>query len=224
MKNIAIALIDREPIFRGGLRLLLEKEAGFVVVGETADGLEGLGLIEQTTPDVVITEIVIPGLGGTELARRVVKRWPKTRVVILTSHAKEQYVLEALRIGVCAYVLKDASPVDLIKAIREAVAGRRYLSAPFSDKAVAMYLESSIGAPHGLSESLTNREREVLHLAAEGLKNSDIAERLGISPRTVEKHRSHAMHKLGVDGQTALVHFAMENGLLPPPDDADPRS
>jgi DNA-binding NarL/FixJ family response regulator len=204
------------------VRLLLESERRFEVVGESGDGLEGVALIERAQPEVVVASLVLPALGGIEVAARARRRWPRVHVIVLTASMKEESVLRALRAGAFAYVLRQADPSELIKAIDESLEGRRYISPPFSDVAIAAYLASSPKLPSGPLDSLTTREREALLLAAEGLTNAAIAARLGISPRTAEKHRFRAMHKLCISNQTALVRFAIDNDLLPHPEQRAP--
>jgi DNA-binding NarL/FixJ family response regulator len=131
-------------------------------------------------------------------------------------YANEAYVLEALRNGAAAYVLKEASAADLVRAIREVMAGRRYLSPPLSETAIELYVQKAKAGPRDPYEALTTREREVLQLAAEGQSNPEIADRLGISARTVETHRANLMHKLDLRSQTDLVRYALRRGILPP--------
>ncbi len=208
-----IVLGDDHKIVLRGLRALLEAQPGFSVVGEAADGLKVAGLAERLKPDVLVVDLMMPGLSGFDVTRRVAKKLPKTRVVILSMYSSEAHVVEALRSGAAAYVLKDASAEELVTAIREAAAGRRYLSAPFSTDSIDAYLKR----PGGVDayEALTPREREVLHLVAEGLTSGEIAGRLFISPRTAESHRANLMRKLGLRSRTDLVRFAFQRGIVP---------
>ena len=215
MSRTTILLADDHPVVRQGLRALLESEPEFAVVGEASDGLEAVGLVERLKPNVLVLDLMMPGLNGLEVARQVRQRAPKTRVVFLSIHANEAYVLEALRNGAAGYVIKDATTAELVRAVREVAAGRRYLSPPLSEHAIEAYLEKAKGAPLDRYETLTTREREVLHLAAEGLSNPEIAARLGISPRTTETHRAHLMSKLGLHSQTDLVRYALRRGIIP---------
>ena len=213
---ISILLADDHPVVRRGLRALLEAVPDFRVAGETGDGLEAVRLVEELRPQVLVLDLMMPGVGGLEVARQVNLRFPTTKVVILSMHANEAYVLEALRNGASAYVLKDAGGGELLQAVRSVVAGSRYLSAPLSERAIADYVEKAKSAPLDPVGELTTREREVLGLAAEGQSSADIAARLGISPRTAETHRANLMRKLGLHNQTDLVRFATRQGILPP--------
>ncbi len=160
-------------------------------------------------------DLMMPGLGGLEVTRQVTRRSPQTRIVILSMHASDAYVVEALRNGASAYVLKDSSASELVRAIREVTAGRRYLTPPLSESAIKAYMEKTQSAAIDPYEGLTTREREVLHLAAEGLSSAEIAGRLGISPRTAESHRASVLHKLDLHSQTDLIRFAIKRGILP---------
>ena len=175
-----------------------------------------LRLTEQLVPKVLVLDLMMPGLNGLEVARQLTHRAVPTRIVILSMHANEAYVLEALRNGAAAYVLKDSSAADLVRAVREAVAGRRYLSPPLSEPAIDTYLEKARKTGTlDIYETLTSREREVLQLVAEGHTTPEVAGKLFISPRTVETHRANLLHKLGLRTQTDLIRFALQRGILP---------
>ena len=216
MRTISILLADDHRMVRQGFRALLEAEKDFCIVDETGDGLDALRLAEQLKPQVLVLDLMLPGLRGLEVARQIKQRGLRTKVVILSMHANEAYVLEALRNGAAGYVLKDANAAELVRAVREAVAGRRYLSPPLSEPAMEAYLEKARAAGTlDVYEALTNREREVLQLAAEGHTSATIAGKLFISPRTVEIHRSNLMHKLGLRSPTDLIRYALQRGILP---------
>jgi DNA-binding NarL/FixJ family response regulator len=217
MRRTTLVLVDDHHIVRRGLRILLEAEPDLNVIGEESDGLRAVALVERVKPDVLVLDLMMPGLNGLEVARQVTKRSPQTRVVVLSMYANEPYVLQALRNGASAYVVKDASPNELPKAIREAAAGRRYLSPPLTDRAIEAYLTRAGAASLDLYETLTTREREVLHLAAQGLSNAQIASRLSISPRTAETHRANLMHKLDLHNQSDLIQYAVRRGIVPAP-------
>ncbi|PLS77204.1 MAG: DNA-binding response regulator [Chloroflexi bacterium] len=212
----SIVLADDHAVVRQGLRALLVTGAKFSIVGEAADGLEVLQVVERHKPDVLIVDLMMPGLSGLEVTRQVSQRSPQIRIVILSMHANEAYVLEALKNGAAGYVLKDSSADDLVHAVREVAAGRRYLSPPLSERAIEAYIQQQTAtATLDRYEALTAREREVFHLTAEGSTNNEIAARLSISPRTVEIHRANVMRKLGLHSQTDVIRFALRRGILP---------
>ena len=213
-----IVLADDHPIVRQGMRGLLESEPGFVVVGEAGDGREAVELVERLQPDIAILDLMMPELNGLEVARRALRLSPRTRVVILSMYSDEPHVLEALRAGAMAYVLKGTSTETLIFALREAMAGRRYLSPPLSDRAVEVYL-AQIGTaarPTDRYELLTAREREVLELVARGASYAEIADKLTISPRTAETHRTNLMRKLDLKTSADITLYAVQRGLIDP--------
>jgi two-component system response regulator NreC len=210
-----IVLADDHRIVRQGLRALLEAEPDFQLVGETGDGLEAVQLAGRLQPDVVVLDLMMPSINGLEATRQISDGCPQTHVIILSMHADEGYVLEALRNGAAGYVLKDSSADDLARAVREVVAGRRYLSPPLSERAIEVYMQKAQETSLDPYEKLTNREREVLHLAAEGHSSSEIAERLSISSRTVETHRANMMRKLDLHSQTDLIRYALKRGIIP---------
>jgi two-component system response regulator NreC len=214
MNDIKVMLVEDHEIVRQGLRALLDAESGMQVIGETGDGLEAVGLVSQLRPDVLLLDLSLPGLHGLEVVRAVRKQAPQTRVVILSMHATEAHVLQALRNGADGYVLKDCNTSVLVQALREVAAGRRYLCPALSVRAVEVYIENAPAAPLDKYEELTTREREVLQLAAEGHSAAQIAARLFISPRTVESHRGHLMHKLGLRTRTDLIFYALQRGLV----------
>ena len=211
---IHLLLADDHQIVRQGLRAILTTIPDFRLVGEAADGLETVRLAERLRPDVLVLDLLMPGLDGLEVTRRVMRRSPRTRVVILSMHSNEAYVVEALRAGAVGYVLKEAGAEQLIHAIREAAGGRRCL--PIPEPALSTYLRKAEGNSLDPYDTLTAREREVLQLTAEGLSGAEISSRLFISPRTVESHRANLMRKLGVRNQKELIRLAVQRGIQPP--------
>lgn len=212
---ITIVLSDDHNIVRQGLRALLESESDFKLVGEAEDGLKAVHLVEQLKPNVLILDLSMPNLNGLDVCRRIHKNVPDTKIIILSMHSNESYVQEALTLGASGYVLKKNDAVELIRAIREVTAGRRYLSPPLSDQAIEAYIkkkESSHGDGH---KNITAREREILQLAAEGYIAKEIAQRLTISPRTVEHHLANLMNRFNLHQTTDLIRYAQEQGLLP---------
>ena len=207
---ISLILADDHQILRQALRLLLESQTDFQVIAETGDGMEAVQLVELHKPDVMIVDMMMPSLLGTEVARRSKHVSPSTQVIVLSMHDMEGYVAEALQAGATGYVLKKNSSQELILAIRQTLAGQHYLSPPLNERSVQAYLQRADDSHfHDPLEALTDRERQVFHLAAEGLTNPQIAERLSLSVRTVEMHRAHLMKKLGLKSQTELVKYAL---------------
>ena len=218
MSAARIVLADDHQVVRLGLRTLLESEPGFEVIGEAGDGLEAVQMAERCSPEVVILDLQMPRLNGIEAARQIQARSPQIRVVILSVFDSEAYVVEALSAGASAYVLKQSTTEDLVVAVREALAGKRYLSPSLSERAIETYIHYVQSAKAGeldVIETLTPREREVLNLAAQGCATAEIGRRLSLSPRTVETHRAHLMRKLGLHSQVDLARFALERGILP---------
>jgi DNA-binding NarL/FixJ family response regulator len=211
-----LLLADDHLMVRQGLRALLAREPDLRLVGEAAEGLEALRLAERLRPDVLVLDLMMPGLNGLDVARQVARRSPETRVVILSMHAHEAYVLESLLAGAAGYVLKESSSDELVKAIRAVTAGGRYLSPPLSEEALGAYTRRTGSLPPDPYHTLTARERVVLQLTAEGHSGTDIAERLFISPRTVETHRANLMRKLKVRNQKELVRYALQRGPQAP--------
>jgi DNA-binding NarL/FixJ family response regulator len=213
--TISLVLADDHPVVRRGMRTLLESQADFSIVGEAGDGLETVRLVERLQPDVLILDLMMPGLSGLEVLRIVRRRSSRTRVVVLSMHSSNAFIAEALRNDATGYVLKGSTEEDLILAVREAAAGKRFLSAPVTERAIEAYIEQTRTAPLDPHETLTPREREVLQLSAEGRTGPEIAARLHISHRTVENHRANLMRKLGLQNQSELVRYALRRGLLP---------
>ena len=211
---IRILLVDDHHIVRQGFRSLLESEGDIQVVGEASNGLEALDLVPRLQPNIVIADVMMPEMNGLELTRQIQTLAPQVRVILLSMHSNEAYVLEALRNGAAGYVLKDSNASDLIQAIRKVAAGGRHLSEPLSERAIQAYASLAHDATFDAYETLTNRERMILQLSAEGHSGTEIADRLTISPRTVETHRSNLMHKLGLHSQTDLVRYALRRGIL----------
>lgn len=209
-----IVLADDHKIVRQGLRTILEAEHDFSILGEASDGLETVKMVEDLKPDVLVVDIMMPNLNGLEVTREISNKSNKTKVIILSMYDNESYILEALRNGALGYVLKSSESIYLCQAIREAVAGRRYLSPPLSDSAIKSYIEKTKESIVDVYETLTSRERQVFQLVAEGNTNSQIADRLYISSRTVEIHRSNMMRKLGLHKYAEIVKYAVKKGLL----------
>jgi DNA-binding NarL/FixJ family response regulator len=205
-------IADDHEIVRRGLRSLLESH-NCRVVAEAADGLTAAQTVEKLKPGLLFLDLNMPRLHGLEVLKQVRTSSPNTRVIVLSMHNDEPYVIEALRAGAAAYLLKGSESEEIGSALKEVLAGRRYLSAPLSEWAINNLSTKTPDTSDPLS-SLSPREREVLQLAAEGFGNQEIAEKLFISPRTSETHRTNLMRKLGLQTQTDLVRFAIRKGLI----------
>jgi DNA-binding NarL/FixJ family response regulator len=213
--TVTVLLADDHPIVRQGLRHLLEEEPGVTIVGEASDGLQAVQLAEKFKPNVLILDMIMPDLNGLEVLRRVKEHSPGTSSIVLSMQSADVYVVEALRAGALGYVLKETGPSELLGAIQQVLRGQRYLSPRISERLIDVLLETAGKLPADPYQSLTNREREVLQMAAEGLTTSEIAKRLSISPRTAELHRARMMNKLGLHNQTDLIRYALKRGILP---------
>jgi len=215
MNPIDIVLADDHHLVRQGVRALLEADPELRIVGEASTGLETCQLVKDLKPDVLLVDLRMPNLNGLEVTRQLTQRKTRTRVVILTIYDNDAYVLEALKNGASGYVLKDCTATDLVHAVHEVAAGGRYLSEAVSRRAIDAYLEESRHPTKDSYQTLTTREREVLHLVAQGQTNAEVAKQLSISPRTVEVHRANMIRKLALKTHTELIHYAMKRGILP---------
>ena len=206
-----LLLADDHMLVRQGLRVLLE-QAGMVVIGEAADGLEALRLAHTHQPEVAILDIAMPHLNGIETARRLRETVPQTKSILLTMHTEEPYVLEALQAGAVGYVLKTQAAVDIVQAIHTTLQGAIYLSPRVTHAVVKAYLACAT-LP---SDPLTSREREIVQRIAEGQTTKEIAAYLGLSVKTVESHRINLMRKLDIHETATLVRYAVRRGLITP--------
>ena len=211
----SIILTEDHTILRQGLRVLLSSDPDFKIVGEAEDGRESIRLAETLLPDLILMDLSMPNMTGIEAIREIKKRSTDTKIVVLTVHRGEEYVLSALEAGADGYVLKDANHDELTTAIRKVLEGKRYLSPDISGKVIEGYLEGKNALRKKTSwDTLTPREREILKLIAEGYKNREMAEALFISPKTVQKHRANLMEKLDLHNAVALTVFAIEKGIV----------
>jgi two-component system response regulator NreC len=210
-----VLLADDHPIMRAGIRLLLEDESDIEIVGEAENGLKAVEMAAALHPDVVIMDISMPDLDGFEATRRITQSGSETRVLVLTMYDSEEHFFEILKAGAVGYVPKKAAPTDLIAALRSVNAGGVFIYPTVAKSLVNDFLRRSDGP--GESESLgrlTDRERQVLRMIAEGQSNREIAESLVLSVKTVERHRANIMEKLGLHNRTALVKYAIRKGLV----------
>jgi two-component system, NarL family, response regulator NreC len=214
-----VVLADDQSIVRAGLTCFLGHESEFDVIGETGDGLRATRLIRRLKPDVVLINVSLPGLYGLEVVRRVRELLPCTGVVVLSRFASPDDVVQALRNGANGYVVKQAQPSELLRALRSAVAGTHYVSAPLSRmKSLKRWLNDAAARDRDPYDTLTNREREILQLVAEGFTSAAIGRRLSISRRTAEAHRAAMLHKLHLGSQTAVFRYALVRGVIPLPE------
>jgi len=212
--QIRILIADDHAVVREGIRHVLSADSAFEIVGEAANGLEAVQLAEQLRPDVVVLDLSMPVLSGLEAAERIRSAVPGTRVLVLSIHDHEEYILQSVRAGAQGYLRKDSSPAELRGAIRAVHAGGSFFGAPAAQAlAAALRDEPDAPTPSKLS-LLTAREREVLIEIARGLSNKEIAGHFGISVRTVESHRESVMRKLEMRGVAALTRFVVDSGLL----------
>jgi DNA-binding NarL/FixJ family response regulator len=211
---VKVALADDHQVVLDGLKALVAAEPDFRLCGEAKNGLDVAPLCAQAHPDVLVLDLMMPGLSGLEVARLLAEKVPATRVVVLSMHADLAYVAAALSAGAAGYVLKSADSGELLQAIRAVAQGGRYLSAPLDDASLTAWRERAGAAPVDPYATLTTREREVLQLVAEGLSNGEVAGRLDIGRRTVETHRANLMRKLALRSQAELVRYAVRRGIV----------
>jgi DNA-binding NarL/FixJ family response regulator len=212
--TVTILLADDHPIVRLGMKNLLDSEDGFTVVGEAENGKEAVLMAEKLKPDVLVVDMMMPILNGLEVIRRIKQRLPETLCIVLSLQSAAPYVTQALKEGASGYVLKDSGPRDVIQAIHKVLDGERYLSPQLSDSLINIFINEIESGPLDPYNALTNRERELLHMCAEGQTNKDIADKLSISPRTVEQHRQSMMRKMSFNTQTDLIRFALKRGII----------
>ncbi len=215
MRKIRIALADDHKLMRSGLRVLLEQQPEFTVVGEASDGREAVSLVDSQKPDVLVMDIGMPNLNGIEAAAQITQAHPEISIVMLSMHSDESYVLRALKAGAKGYLLKDSAETDLIRAVHSVAESKSFFSPAVSkvllDDYVRKLKRSGTEDPYDL---LTPREREVLQLVAEGKSNKEVANLLNLSVYTVETHRANIMEKLNLHGVPELILYAVRKGII----------
>lgn len=210
-----ILLADDHAILRDGIRSLLSLEHDIEVVGEASNGKEAVNATIALNPDLVLMDISMPHSNGTEAIGQIKLRSPQTKIIILTLHKSEVFIYSSLKAGADGYVLKDDSHVELLFALRNVIAGKPYLSPSVCGQVISSFLDaSSIAEKMPSWNILSPREREVIKLIAEGLRNKQIADYLSLSQKTIEKHRSNVMKKLGLRSTATLTSYVIENGLI----------
>ena len=217
MNKIRVLLAEDHTIVRKGLCSLLDSAAGIEVIGEAQDGREAVEKVQLSLPDVVLMDISMPFLSGLEATRQIKKRVPDAQVLILTMHATEEYIFQMLRAGASGYVVKQAAPAELVSAIQAVHRGESFLSPSISKKVIEEYIrQANETLEKDRYDKLTDREREVLQLIAEGHSNRETAELLHISVKTVETHRAHLMDKLDIHSTAELTQYAIRKGVISP--------
>jgi len=211
---LTIILADDHALVRAGIRTLLEKLPGVKIVGEAGDGRETIALVQQHSPDVVVMDISMPGLNGFDATARITREYPATKVLILSMHTGEDYVLQALSAGATGYLLKDAATNELGLALNAVRQGETYLSPTISKEVLARYEQLAQDPRAEAAKTLTPRMREILQLIAEGRSTKEIAFLLNLSVKTIETHRMHLMARLDIHEVAGLVRYALRHGLI----------
>jgi DNA-binding NarL/FixJ family response regulator len=211
-----VVIAEDHTILREGLRALLSAEPDFEVVGEAEDGQEAIRMVEKLSPNLILMDLSMPRMNGLDAIREIKKKSASTKILVLTVHKTDEYILATLQAGADGYILKDSTHAELGMAIRTVLGGKFYLSPGISEKIIEGYLAGNKPSKSSTTpwEALTTRERGILKLIAEGYKNKDIAEYLCISVKTVEKHRANLMQKLDLHSVSALTALAIEKGLV----------
>ena len=213
-QKVRIVIAEDHTILREGLRSLLSSNPSFEIVGEAEDGREAIKCVEKFKPDLILTDLSMPRMNGMEAIREIKKISPKSKVLVLTVHKAEEYVLGTFQAGADGYLLKESTHVELVTAVNKVLSGKRYITPEISEKVIEGYLEGrkilKAQTPWG---TLTPRERQILKMIAEGYKNKEIADDLCISPKTVEKHRANLMEKLNLHNVQALTAFAIKSNF-----------
>jgi len=214
-QKVRIVIAEDHTILREGLKSLLSSNPDFEIIGEAEDGREAIRCVEKFKPDLILMDLSMPRINGLDAIKEIKKRFSETKILVLTVHKTEEYILATLKSGADGYILKDSTHAELVLAVKNVLSGKHYISPGISEKVIEGYLEGKKTLKRKSSwETLTQREREILKLIAEGYKNKEIGDYLCISPKTVEKHRANLMEKLDLHNVQALTAFAIEKGLV----------
>jgi DNA-binding NarL/FixJ family response regulator len=214
-EKVRIVIAEDHTILREGLRSLLSSSPNFEIIGEAGDGREAIRQVKKFKPELILTDLSMPRMNGMEAIKEIKRESPATKILVLTVHRAEEYILATFRAGADGYLLKDSTHSELLMAVKKVLSGAHYISPEISEKVIEGYIEGKKSLKSRTSwETLTQREREILKLIAEGYRNKEIAEDLCISVKTVEKHRANLMEKLDLHSIQALTTFAIEKGLV----------
>ena len=213
--KIKVVIVEDHKLFREGLKSLLSDRADLEVVGEAGDGLEAIRIVKKCRPDLMLLDLSMPKMNGISVMKEIKSQFPETKIMALTIHESDQYVLEAFEAGADGYCLKDAGRNELMVAVESVLQGKRYISPSISENVLEGYMTGRKKLKSKTSwDTITQREREVLKLLGEGFQNKEISDMLHISVKTVEKHRANIMNKLDLHNAAALTAFAIEHGLV----------
>jgi DNA-binding NarL/FixJ family response regulator len=212
---IRVLIVDDHAMMIDGLTALLKQSKHIEVIGSAFDGRSALGMVDELSPDVVLMDIALPGLNGLEATRLIIQKHPTIKVVILSVHATNEHIFQALRAGAKGYLLKESAGNELLDAIQEVYSGNRYLTHKVTESLVNDYIQQrERSETNSLLDVLSTREREVFYLVVEGYQSAEIAKKLSLSRSTVDTYRSRIMTKLGIDDLPSLIRFALEHGLI----------
>lgn len=215
LSPVRVLLADDHAVLRAGLYLLIDKQADFTIIGEASSGLETISQVEELQPDLLLLDISMPGIGGLDAIPTIKKKTPRLKILILTMHDDPQYLRQALKAGASGYILKKAADVELLSAMRAVIRGDVYVHPSMTNILVDDFLPASKSDPNqDLWSTLSEREKQVLSLTALGHTGAEIAEKLNLSPKTIETYRARGMEKLNLQTRAALVRYALQHGKL----------
>ena len=214
IEKIRVLIADAHPIVRSGVRLLLETEPDLEVIGEALNGRQAISLAESLQPDLILMDIAMPEVDGLEATRIIKEQWPNIQILVLTMHRSDEYFFEILKAGASGYLLKTADTDELVQAVRATAHGDVFLHPSMAKKLLGVYLSQANEETNETEPPLSPREKEILHLLAQGYSNKEIAEKLVVSPSTVNTHRGNLMNKLGLSTRRELIQYARQRGII----------